>query len=132
MGIKLRQIKKNIKANSHSKHYLLHRYWGRKAHNVVHEYIKNYTKENDVVLDPFMGSGIVPIECSKINRSCIGVDLNPISTFLVENTINKIDLNLLKKYFEKKLKKNKIPYPLENGERGEYEEKLYDSKPLWE
>ncbi len=106
----MRQIKKNIKANSHSKHYLLHRYWGRKAHNVVHEYIRNYTKENDVVLDPFMGSGVVPIECSKINRSCIGVDLNPISTFLVENTINKIDLNLLKKYFEKIFKKNEDKY----------------------
>ena len=34
--------------------------------------------------------------------------------------------------FEKKLKENKIPYPLENGERGEYEENLYNPKPLWE
>ena len=111
MGIKLRQIKKNIKANSHSKHYLLHRYWGRKAHNVVHEYIRNYTKENDVVLDPFMGSGVVPIECSKINRSCIGVDLNPISTFLVENTINKIDLNLFE---DEQIKKISRKFRTEN------------------
>ena len=34
--------------------------------------------------------------------------------------------------YEKKFKENKISYPLENGERGEYEEKLYDPKPLWE
>ena len=45
LGIKLKKISKNIKASSHSKHYLLHRYWGRKAHNVVNEYIKNYTKK---------------------------------------------------------------------------------------
>jgi hypothetical protein len=35
-----------IKAKSHPQHYLLHRYWGRKAHNVVSEYIKNYSKKN--------------------------------------------------------------------------------------
>ena len=106
----MKKINKNIKASLHSKHYLLHRYWGRKAHNVVNEYIKNYTKKNDLVLDPFMGSGVVPIECSKIQRKAIGVDLNPISTFIVNNTINKIDLNLLEKNFNKIFNKNKKKY----------------------
>ena len=107
MGIKLKKINKNIKASSHSKHYLLHRYWGRKAHNVVNEYIKSYTKKNDIVLDPFMGSGVVPIECSKMHRKAIGVDLNPISTFIVNNTINKIDLVSLEKNFTRIFNKNK-------------------------
>ena len=106
----MKKISKNIKANSHSKHYLLHRYWGRKAHNVVNEYIKNYTKKNDLVLDPFMGSGVVPIECSKMQRKAIGVDLNPISTFIVNNTINKIDLSLLEKNFDRIFNKNKKKY----------------------
>ena len=34
--------------------------------------------------------------------------------------------------FEKKLKENKIPLPLENGERGEYEDMLYNPKSFWE
>jgi hypothetical protein len=34
--------------------------------------------------------------------------------------------------FEKKIKENKIPFPLENGEKGEYEEMLYNPKPFWE
>ena len=110
MGIKLKKIYKNIKASSHSKHYLLHRYWGRKAHNVVNEYIKNYTKKNDLVLDPFMGSGVVPIECAKMQRKAIGVDLNPISTFIVNNTINKIDLVSLEKNFTRIFNKNKKKY----------------------
>tara|TARA_B100001093_G_C26849243_1_gene1024296 strand:+ start:2798 stop:4393 length:1596 start_codon:yes stop_codon:yes gene_type:complete len=110
LGIKLKKINKNIKASSHSKHYLLHRYWGRKAHNVVNEYIKNYTKKDDLVLDPFMGSGVVPIECSKMHRKAIGVDLNPISTFIVKNTINKIDIDLLEKNFTKIFNKNKKKY----------------------
>ena len=98
---------KNIGAITHSKHYLLHRYWG-KPHNVVAEYIKNFTKVNDLVLDPFMGS-VVPIECSKNNRRAIGVDLN-FFCFLVENTINKIDLKKLEKEFSKIIHENKRKY----------------------
>ena len=51
-------IKKDIPPLPHPAHYLMHRYWGRKAHNVVNEYIKNFTEEGDTVLDPFMGSGV--------------------------------------------------------------------------
>lgn len=105
--MKLKKIKKNIGATTHSKHYLLHRYWGRKPHNVVAEYIKNFTKVNDLVLDPFMGSGVVPIECSKNSRRAIGVDLNPFSVFLVKNTINKINLKKLEKEFSKIIHENK-------------------------
>ncbi len=34
--------------------------------------------------------------------------------------------------FEKKLEEDKVPFPLENGERGEYEEMLYNPKPFLE
>ena len=46
-----------------------------------------------------MGSGVVPIECAKMQRKAIGVDLNPISTFIVNNTINKINLSFIRKKF---------------------------------
>ena len=59
---------KNIPAKAHPAHYMMHKYWGRKPHNVVSEYIKNYTKEGDTVLDPFMGSGVTVIESAKLNR----------------------------------------------------------------
>ena len=35
------------------------------------------------------------------------------------------------KNFESKLEENKIPFPLENGERGEYEDMLYNPKSFW-
>ena len=41
-------------------------------------------------------------------------------------------IKTLIKNFETKLEENKIPFPLENGERGEYEEMLYNPKPFWE
>lgn len=82
----------NIRAKSHPAHYLMHKYWGRKPHNVVADYISNYTNTGDMVLDPFMGSGIVPIEAIKQGRCAIGVDINPMSKFIAENSITPIDI----------------------------------------
>lgn len=84
---------KNIKSKSHPSHYLMHKYWGRKPHNVVSEYIENYTEPGDILLDPFAGSGVAPIEAIKINRRAIGVDINPMSKFIALNTVSKVDLN---------------------------------------
>ena len=92
---------KNISAKSHPAHYLMHKYWGRKPHNVIADYIKNYTEENDVVLDPFMGSGIVPIEAIKANRKAIGVDINPMSKFIAKNTVSHVDLNVYESFAKK-------------------------------
>jgi len=94
-------IKDNIKADSHPKHYLMHKYWGRKPHNVVNKYIAQHTKEHEVVLDPFMGSGVVVIEALKLNRKAYGVDLNPISCFIAKNTISNFNEESLTKEFLK-------------------------------
>ncbi|WP_034328297.1 DNA methyltransferase [Alkaliphilus transvaalensis] len=92
-------IKKDIPPLPHPAHYLMHRYWGRKAHNVVSEYIKNFTSEGDIVLDPFMGSGVTNIESSKLNRRSVGIDLNPMSVFIVKSTISNVDIDTFNKYF---------------------------------
>lgn len=93
--------KENVKAKSHPAHYMLHKYWARKPHNVVAEYIEHYTKSGDVVLDPFMGSGVVPIEAAKSGRQAIGVDLNPISCFIANNTLTPFDVDSFDKEFSK-------------------------------
>lgn len=86
------KIKKNIAASTHPPHYMMHKYWGRKPHNVVREYIESYTREGDTVLDPFMGSGVVLIESAKSRRKSLGVDLNPLSCFLANTSIVKLDI----------------------------------------
>jgi DNA modification methylase len=35
------------------------------------------SKDNDVVLDNFMGSGTTGVACKKCNRNFIGIELNP-------------------------------------------------------
>jgi len=39
--------------------------------------IKLVTKENQVVLDPFIGSGTTALSCKRMNRHYIGFELNP-------------------------------------------------------
>jgi len=35
------------------------------------------SNENDLILDPFAGSGTSLRVCQKINRKCIGIEINP-------------------------------------------------------
>lgn len=100
------KFNKNITAETHPSHYMMHKYWGRKPHNVVRDYILNFTKPGDTVLDPFMGSGVVVIESLKSGRKTFGVDLNPMACFITENTISDVDFNDFDNNFQKIYKKN--------------------------
>lgn len=70
----------------------MHKYWARKPHNVVGEYIEHYSKKGEIVLDPFVGSGVTAIEALKHGRKAIAIDLNPISTFITKMTLIPIEL----------------------------------------
>ncbi|MCP4653455.1 MAG: DNA (cytosine-5-)-methyltransferase [Candidatus Omnitrophica bacterium] len=90
-----------LKPQPHPNHYLMHKYWGRKAHNILSEYIRKYTKDGDVFLDPFMGSGVGVIEAAKLGRKAIGIDINPISKFIIDNSLSKLDFDELERRYQK-------------------------------
>jgi len=52
--------------------------------------IKLYTFENDVILDPFMGSGTTAVAALTSNRFFVGYDTNPEYIKLAEKRIKKI------------------------------------------
>lgn len=39
--------------------------------------LSDYTRQNEIVLDPFLGSGSTIIACEKIGRSCFGMEIDP-------------------------------------------------------
>jgi DNA modification methylase len=47
-----------------------------KGLKVVEKLIEFSTKEGDVVLDPFLGSGTTMIACRNLKRNCIGIEIN--------------------------------------------------------
>ena len=77
--------------------YTAMKYWGKKPHNIWAEYIKHYTPEDGVFLDPFCGSGISIIEALKLGRRAIGFDLNPLSSFMFEIYTSNFDFDSFKK-----------------------------------
>jgi DNA modification methylase len=98
--------------------YSFHKYWGKKPIESIVYFIQNYTKEGDVIFDPFLGSGFISKESIKRNRRFIGVDINPFSLehtkFLLNlpnskdyaNAFSEIKNNLMKKINESYLLKD--------------------------
>jgi 16S rRNA G966 N2-methylase RsmD len=51
-------------------------YHGNFIPQIPNQLIRRYTKENDTILDLFMGSGTTLYECENLNRNFIGFDIN--------------------------------------------------------
>ena len=64
-------------------------YVGRIKPAFAHFLIKELTKENEVVLDPFCGIGTIPLELEQLNRKFIGNDLNPYAVIISRSKFDR-------------------------------------------
>lgn len=55
--------------------------------NIIQNLIENSTKENDTVLDCFMGSGTTGEACARLNRNFIGMEINSDFYRIAQNRI---------------------------------------------
>ena len=78
-------------------------YRGNCPPQVPRNLIIRYTKEGDIVLDPFCGSGTTLVETKLLNRKGVGIDINVDALRLAYNRINFKSNNL---YQPKLLKAN--------------------------
>jgi 16S rRNA G966 N2-methylase RsmD len=102
-------------------------YHGNFIPQIPNQLIRRFTKENETVLDVFMGSGTTLYECEKLNRKFIGYDINDEMISYVNNQMlnsnykdnycinkcdvtdtNEVDINTKKNY--EKLKINNVDF----------------------
>ncbi|MEF2175591.1 MAG: DNA methyltransferase [Candidatus Absconditabacteria bacterium] len=108
-------INERDKSGKHSNFY-----HGNFIPQIPNQLIQRYTKKGDYVLDLFVGSGTTAIECEKLGRNVIGVDIQQDLIdrldLLIDNKIEKKfivgdsgsvkTLNQIEKYLNEKEKKD--------------------------
>lgn len=97
-----------------------HKYWGKKPTEAWRLLIERLTMPRDVVLDPFLGSGLIAKECVDRDRRFVGFDINPLSIeltelFLVPPEYKKLN-DSLKNIFDNIREKTDDIYRLHSGE----------------
>jgi adenine-specific DNA methylase len=95
--------------------YHIHKWWAKRLGSVFraitlaalapekcHTWQDFYVKQDfrgKVVFDPFMGSGTTLGESLKLGCKVIGCDINPVSTFLVQQALTSVDEHALRSTF---------------------------------
>lgn len=75
----------------------LHPYPARMIPQVARKLILRYSKPEEMVWDPFCGSGSTLVESMLTRRTSVGTDLNPFATFLSKVKTTPIDFEVLRK-----------------------------------
>ena len=112
----LKKVLNSIKPTSRNDLYNSHLYWSQKSFNIIDELIKGLSKRNEIVFDPFMGSGVTILESVKkgIDRNAIGCDVNEMPLFISNTLLGDMfngkarevlnqfssDINKFQKYYE--------------------------------
>ena len=78
-------ISERAKNNKHSNFY-----HGNFIPQIPHQLILRYTKKNDIVFDPFLGSGTTAYECETLVRNFIGIELQE---ELIKHVKDKLNLD---------------------------------------
>lgn len=64
------------------------KYWGNFIPQIPNQLLRRYTKKGEWILDPFLGSGTSLIECKRLGRNGIGVELSPEAIELSKKNID--------------------------------------------
>jgi len=48
----------------------------QKPLDIIYKMVKNSSKENDTILDPFLGSGTTAVACKQLKRNFIGIEIS--------------------------------------------------------
>jgi site-specific DNA-methyltransferase (cytosine-N4-specific) len=86
----INSMKENHSGKTNYLTHNFHTYPAKYIPQIPRTFILEYTEQNDVVYDPFLGCGTTLVECVLLNRNGIGVDSNPIATLISEAKTTKL------------------------------------------
>ncbi len=104
--------------------YITHGYYTYPAKfipQLVSRLIKEHSNENNIVIDPFLGSGTTVVEAIVNNRIGIGTDINDIAYLIAKVKTTPIKIAELLQEF------SKIEFDLQNRLNGQYNSSLNES-----
>ncbi len=99
------------KESETTKHvHRLHPYKGKFIPQLVEYFLDNHTdsfktksffKKNDIVLDPFSGSGTTMVQACELGMHAIGIDISAFNALIGNCKVQKYDLNDIQKEIER-------------------------------
>jgi DNA modification methylase len=96
----------------------IHSYTAKFIPHMPRYFIEKYTKEGEIVLDPFAGSGTTLLEANLLGRNALGIDINPLAVLIgrVKTTsIKKEELEKANRFLfdalNKSKKSHKVNFP---------------------
>lgn len=93
-------------------------YWGNFIPQIPNQFLKRFTKKNDWVLDTFLGSGTTLIECQRLKRNGVGIELQEDVVNLAKRNIGKEKKNSSSKIKVIHADSTKLDYKKELGKIG--------------
>lgn len=97
---KLEPIDHGVVASPHTPIYKMHRYFARRPYSVFRYLVEHYSCPGSVVLDPFCGGGVTVVEALRQQRKVIGVDLDPVATFITKMEVADVNIDKLEEAFK--------------------------------
>ena len=95
------EYSRHIVTTKNSPIFSMHPYHlGKKPHDAVEAYVRHYTAEGDLVLDPFCGSGSTALASLIQGRKAIAIDASPAATFITRFYLSLNDPEDLAKRFQ--------------------------------
>ena len=70
----------------------------QKPHQLINKLVADFSKESDLILDPFLGSGTIAYCAKKLGRKCIGIEIEEkyceIAARRCQQGVFKLDINI--------------------------------------
>jgi hypothetical protein len=98
--IKKSDFSAKLEGNRHTPLYNFLGYSSKKPYEAIEKYILYFSNPDELILDPFCGSGGVGIICSKNNRHAILIDSSPLETLTSKAYVTSNDIDKITELFD--------------------------------